>query len=522
MTLDEKRFPQSGRTVGLGIVHRHQSSSHQRILEHRTRQRSEKTQLDYWVASLSPLLIMLLVGSLVFFLIHVFYEGSMKEGIRWVMFWFVLAIVLVARIGIEQSSAHAGLYGAAVAVATWLFLIKTHPAFLLGVILLALVWWTAHRLVTDCTPLDEAADCTDQGLLEAQRTQGPSPGRWVLYYSLATLPLFGIGQFFLSQTASAPSESGFHMLVTYLCAAAGLLLTTSLMGLRRYLRQRSIKMPTMIARQWMTSGARMVLLVFILALLMPRPGVGQAWMGLNSEVDHVLQTASRWALRFNAPGTGPGRKGMTAESDSGENADRPQPSNASSAQPPASEAKARPSAAQTLPASAPNDRWQRGLRFALYFALLAALLIRYRHPILSTLASLWHLLKDLFKREANRGPTHEPSNSRSASAPTVKRRPFRSFQNPFERGDAERWPPAKLIVYTFRALDAWATEKGSPAEPHLTPLEQVRKWQRFFPQVGDEAIELGGYYCHLTYKDSPPSTFNRQLIGKLWKSLHST
>ena len=69
------------------------------------------------VIALSPALIMMLVGSLCFFLIEVFYRGKMEGSVRWVMFWFVVGIVLVGRIAIEKSSEYAALYGIAYSAA---------------------------------------------------------------------------------------------------------------------------------------------------------------------------------------------------------------------------------------------------------------------------------------------------------------------------------------------------------------------------------------------------------------------
>ncbi len=43
--------------------------------------RLNKTLLDYVIVAISPALIMLLVGSLVFFLIEVFYQGD-TEALR--------------------------------------------------------------------------------------------------------------------------------------------------------------------------------------------------------------------------------------------------------------------------------------------------------------------------------------------------------------------------------------------------------------------------------------------------------
>src|ERR1035437_7083680 len=111
----------------------------------------KKTLADYLVVSISPALIMLLVGSLCYFLIEVFFRGPAIGSVRWVMFWFVMAVVLVARIGIEEGTGRAAVYGLALAAATWLYLMTIYPAFILGLILLGVVWWCAQQLTWDCT-----------------------------------------------------------------------------------------------------------------------------------------------------------------------------------------------------------------------------------------------------------------------------------------------------------------------------------------------------------------------------------
>ena len=61
-----------------------------------------ETLTDYLVVIISPALVMLLVGSLVFFLTHVFYEGEFPGKLRIASAMFVLAAVLIARISIEE------------------------------------------------------------------------------------------------------------------------------------------------------------------------------------------------------------------------------------------------------------------------------------------------------------------------------------------------------------------------------------------------------------------------------------
>src|SRR5271170_1390063 len=96
-----------------------------------------KTAADYMVIALSPALIMALVGSLCFFLVEVFYRGKMMGVVCWVMFWFIIGIVLVARIAIEKSTEHAALYGLGLAAATWFYMMQTQPSYLAGISLLA-------------------------------------------------------------------------------------------------------------------------------------------------------------------------------------------------------------------------------------------------------------------------------------------------------------------------------------------------------------------------------------------------
>ena len=69
--------------------------------------RRDKTLADYVVIAISPALIMTLVGSLAFFLLEVSYRGEHETRLQWVLFWFVFAAVLVARIAMEEGIEHA-------------------------------------------------------------------------------------------------------------------------------------------------------------------------------------------------------------------------------------------------------------------------------------------------------------------------------------------------------------------------------------------------------------------------------
>jgi hypothetical protein len=309
--------------------------------------RPSKTLADYLVIAVSPVLIMVLVHSLCFFLADVFYLGAAIGSVRWVLFWFVLAVVLIARIGIEKGDEYAMAYGIGLAIATGLYLLRVQPNVILDALLLAIIWFTAHKLTSNCTLIDENADASGQGLLQTIKglprifrksrapvaeTQTPPPippappippvigalpktvkphvpGIWLIYYSLAALPIFGLGQILLPAGDMAARHRGFVYLFLYLAAALGLLVTTSFLGLRRYLRQRYLAMPGNVALGWVQFGVAGAAVVLCLALLVPRPGASNAWSVLHYQIGYQLHRASKFALRFNPPGTGPGRVG---------------------------------------------------------------------------------------------------------------------------------------------------------------------------------------------------------------------
>src|SRR5437764_14652594 len=79
------------------------------------------TLADWMVIALSPLLIMALVGSLVFFLIEILYVGQYVERMRWILFCFVFGSVLVGRMSmLPEIAGRSGLYGCILGGLVWL------------------------------------------------------------------------------------------------------------------------------------------------------------------------------------------------------------------------------------------------------------------------------------------------------------------------------------------------------------------------------------------------------------------
>ncbi|MHB8972024.1 MAG: DUF4129 domain-containing protein [Pirellulaceae bacterium] len=297
-------------------------------------QRLRQTLMDYMVIGISPALLMGMVGSLLYFLLTVFYHGQYEARLHFIFAMFTMAIVLIARISMTEGIEYASIFGIALAVVTAMALAKfvqiegvlAGYSLLINCGLMAIVWWSAHKLTWDCTFIDDRQDASGEGLLQGmgldaetverqvgsiqpggtiqpggvqsagesgdaspgvvaqergrnwyqrvvQRRRRPhTPGVWVMYYALAALPLFGVGQLAIPAGDTASRLHAFQLICVYVACALGLLLTTSFLGLRRYLRQRNLQMPLDMAGVWLGLGALIILAVLLVCTLLPRPG----------------------------------------------------------------------------------------------------------------------------------------------------------------------------------------------------------------------------------------------------------
>lgn len=294
--------------------------------------RPPQTLGDYLVIGISPALIMLLVGSLLFFLVEVFYQGDYQFRLSFIFAMFVMATVAVARISMAEGAGYAALFGVPLALVTWIALMSfvevkgamAAISWLVNIFLIALVWWCSHKLTWDCTLIDDSQDASGQGLLQSmgldgeaeaesrpkvklsfwERWFGPKkkqarpPGLSVIYFSLAALPLYGVGQWFIAADSRWYS---FCLLVVYVASGLALLLTTSFLGLRRYLRQRQLEMPSDMAFVWVMVGSVMIAALLIVCILLPRPGAENPISRLPFEFSSPIKSPSKWGFGNDGP-----------------------------------------------------------------------------------------------------------------------------------------------------------------------------------------------------------------------------
>ncbi len=540
--------------------------------------RQQRTVADHLAAVAAPVLIMLMVGSLVFFLEAIGYRGRFPAQIRWTLFWFTVAAVLVSRISIEQGSSYGSLYGLALGAATAIRLSLAFGVQLVALLLLGLIWWCASKLTWDCTVLDDREDASGEGLLHhagldpppsataagvvvpepagigpaiergmdpvSGRFRAPpgsrphAPGLWVLYFSLGALPIFGLGQLAIPAANAAGRAHAFLLLVLYVAAALGLLLITSFLGLRRYLRQRYLVMPPSMAGAWFTLGATLVAVVLAGALVLPRPQgedtLVRVWSGLRDLPQH----ASRHSVVPGNAAEGQGTPGSdSSPNDTGKNRDEGDQASARSeggdrdSEPaerqdhdrrgggrgsqdaPGARQDARTSArtetprplrlSPTMP-TAFAMAWLRWIPYAIAAALVVGILIRFGRQGLA------------FLGRARSRKTREPAPTPRATLPA-----FMSFRNPFQSGRAGEMTPAELTAYTYSALEAWARDRGWGRRLEQTPAEFGDAVADRAPDWEDDVRKTVRLYVRLAYAGVAPGRDALPHLERLWTALSS-
>lgn len=260
---------------------------------------------DFMLVALTPALIIGMISSVAMFVFMLGYHGPYVARSYIIMFLFVVAAVLIARISMEQGKEYASLFAAPLAIV--MFLATGFSVW--GLLCCAVVWWVAHQVTWNCTWLKKADEDRGTGLLQelgidrermvddepAQEEESPEPvadqqgwvawwrkqirkshderppGVTVIYFACLALPVFGIGHWFLPRHLESMA---LRTALLYLGCSIGLLMTTSFLGLRRYLERRRVEMPGEVAWAWLIGGTLLTVLFLGICLLLPRPRTG--------------------------------------------------------------------------------------------------------------------------------------------------------------------------------------------------------------------------------------------------------
>ena len=104
-------------------------------------------------------------------------------------------------------------------------------------------------------------------LSEKEKRTHP-PGVWIIYFGIVAIPLFTIAQWMIPPEQQ---ERAIGYVTVCLFTGMCLLVATSLLGLRRYLRHRNVPMSGLTSTAWVTLGGILIVVCVGFAMLMPRP-----------------------------------------------------------------------------------------------------------------------------------------------------------------------------------------------------------------------------------------------------------
>jgi len=583
--------------------------------------RLRPTLADYLAIAVSPVLVMLLVTSLLFFLLEVSYQGRYGERLHFIFAAFVFAAVLTARIAIEQGRERARLFAVPLGLVTYMALRRFVQyegdlgayAWAINLILLGVVWWCVDKLTWDCTHVDESRDTSDAGLLqtaglEVRTTVGPAQGTaetpepspepegltsrevkslsekgsdpldlrgltpfrirtdrrphahglWVVYFSLAALPLFGLGQLFVPGASLARRRYVFALLVAYVASGLGLLLLTSFLGLRRYLRQRRLRMPPAVAGVWMATGGVLIAALLGVAALLPRPNAEYALAEMPLGLGSPGRESSPGAVGRDAaehdrggprgatdgghdegsdpddhkqPGSDTsngsertsetGTQGDEGEAGSSKQNKSPQPTEQTGGDGGEQPVAGSPRRSPREPRWWSNETALTVIRYVIFGVILvvaAFWLWRVRKGLWQSLRELlasWRgLWRGRFRRQAPK-PDAGPGEPEVESPPP----PFSALVDPFAGGEAARYSAEELIRMTFAALEAWAREHGCPRGPEQTPHEFAARVGARDPDLAENSRRLADMYCRVAYAPGTPPSGGLRSLRRLWRQL---
>jgi hypothetical protein len=263
-----------------------------------------------WLTEVAiPVCVFGLLGSLLYYLIEVraTLAGEYAVGpLRWVVFWFLLATIGIARIRTKYGGAAiAGYYSALLGLAMFVFVwvYTGHAgsfyggandsnllALLFNWSLVGVVWWAASAVTREAT-LEENVETQLEGgffTLLADEWQYPDPdarapdseidhagvrprhpGRLVLWVSLAALVLFAVGQRTIGGQG-AHARTAFWCMSAYVLFALLLLALTNLSALRMQVRRRGISLAPAVTPAWIVASLIVTVLIVVFSAQMPR------------------------------------------------------------------------------------------------------------------------------------------------------------------------------------------------------------------------------------------------------------
>ncbi len=566
--------------------------------------RLHSTATDAIVAGLAPALIIGMICCLVFFLVTITYRGEYSIRLMYILGLYTFSSVLIARIAIEQSRAISMAYTGVLGAATLLVVMRfvqfsglfAFMALPLVVGFLVLIGFLADRITFDCTLIDDSEDSSGVGLLQSlgvlknpQTSSDPfsktpkssekkavessptssktvrrkarhNPGVWVLYFALFAIPLFGLGQLTIPAYEAESRRAAYWFLFDYLLFSLSLLVSTSFLGLRRYLRQRQVEMPLSMSALWIGAGMAGVLAVLLVVSLLPLPSGSQGLLylpirfetvtklepnrfgwgkeGTKKDATNASKTVDDKAkdkdAESSAPTNKPSEKKVASKTGSaqtdGKSKDTKQ-SDKKQQEPPKPDSVLEKSKNPQGSSSSPSRTWSMSLAGGLsnllrwivsliLLLVIAYLIVRYRDELKEAWRDFEAWWRGLFGIETEEPQSIEATVSRKPASLSILKS-FSDFANPFSSRSAD-WNAGKIVRHTFEAIEVWGRERKLSRSDQETPEEFLRRLAACYPDQAESLLRLMQLYNRLAYANAPVDSNEVKRLSTLWDWLEKS
>jgi hypothetical protein len=358
------------------------------------------------------------------------------------------------------------------------------------------------------------------------------------------------------------------------------LLTTCFLSLRRYLRQKKLEMPTAMTGAWLTLGGTLIALLLLFGALVPRPWPEYPWLNFTPFRSGDDNRASEWSQKGDAaakdrgPGgkdgdpkdaqggdgrkdRGPGEKdkdraggdgkdgkdggakkdqkdgkdGGQRDKDGGKDRDDRKDQDGKKERGDrngGNRSSERQGDGSRSPSSDPWA-WMGALRPLMKWIVwillgLVVLLVLLRaglgwmanfsdwaRRLLEMFNAWWARLFGWDKQQEEADADEEQEQ--------VLARPFAAFADPYESGDAARWPARQLVAYTFAALEAWARERGLARQVGETALEFSERLGNEVPTLEADLRRLAALVARAAYAPGAMPATTAETLRPLWQQL---
>ncbi len=152
--------------------------------------------------------------------------------------------------------------------------------------------------------------------------------------------------------------------------------------------------------------------------------------------------------------------------------------------------------------------------YVVLFGIIAVFVWLNRHE----LRAAWQRLLDWIAGRSKAELAEEAASPEFAIDPATPPKPFASFKNPMEQGA----DPARAVVVTYQAAEAWWRERGYPRGRHETPMEYAKRISS--QPMGDHSAmqHLTDAYNRLLYGDQTVQANDLAAVKSIWASFKRT